>query len=43
MKEFLEKTVENNEKQKSYYKKMIEKLESKTEENTPPPKRFSDD
>jgi len=40
LKQFLEKTIENNEKQKDYYKKYLEKLEEKGNKNTAaPPQR----
>lgn len=36
---FLEKTIENNDKQIKYYKKMLGKMQNKEESNTAPPQK----
>lgn len=40
MKKFLEKTIENNEKQITYYKKIIDKKQTKEDNSSNPAQKF---
>lgn len=39
MKLFLEKTIENNDKQIKYYKKILGKIQNKEEDSAAPPQK----